>query len=311
MRAALVAFSSFAALIAAAGCASILAIPNDPSLEWCQQPTNKHDFCEDFDHVDPFAAWPASPMPPPGTTRGLSAGDSPPYALDTAVDALEAGASAFTGLETSFSEPFDDVKVGAEIRVAQIHFTTVAPITGAGFMLLSELNETANEPSLCIGLGLAPSMLPGTVDLALFLVPNSSDCVSVNNLDVDAAAPSPDESDAGPNDAGPSEAGPNDAAASALPAYPVTNIVGEIYLQTWTHLSLEVVRSGDGSGVITFAATPNTGAASAVPVIPPNSLSGGVPSLGIATDVTGPSTGPFEIQFDDITVDFGNAAAGD
>lgn len=294
------AFTAFAAVVAAAGCASIIGA-DDPSLEWCRQPANQHDFCEDFDHEDPFANWPVSPMPPPGTTRGLTAGKSPPYALDTVVGPLANGASAYTGLETSFQSIFNDVKVGVDVRIAQVNFTTTPPITGAGFLLLVDSNVTADQPSLCIGVGLAPSTLPGTVDLAVFLVPNSTNCVTVNNLPPGDAgtAGADDDAQAMDDDAQTTE---NDA---ALPITPMPYIVGEVYLASWTHIALEVLRNNDGSGVITFSATPNQGGGTNVPMIPPNSLGAGIPELGIATDVTGPSTGPFEVQFDNVTVDFG------
>jgi hypothetical protein len=285
---------AFAALVAAAGCASLLGVP-DPSLEWCQQPGNQHDFCEDFDHTNAFGNWPASPMPPPGTSRGLAPGKSLPYALDTVVDALPDGASAYTGLETFFSQPFNDVKVNVDIRVAQISFTTTPPITGAGFLLLADSNVMANQPSLCIGLGFAPSGVSATVDLALFLVPNSTNCVTVNNLPAADAGTTAADDDAGASD--------DDA---ALPINPTPYIVGEIYLESWTHIALEVQRNNDGSGAITFAAIPNQGGGVTVPTLPPNSLGAGVPELGIATDVTGPSVGPWEVQFDNVTVDFGN-----
>ncbi|HXX70202.1 MAG TPA: hypothetical protein VEK07_23685 [Polyangiaceae bacterium] len=298
MRSTLIFPCAFVTLIAAAGCASIIGIPQ-ASIEWCQQPANNtHDFCEDFDHSDPFGAWPASPPPPPGTTRGLAPGESPPFALDTVVGPLEAGASAYTGLETSFpSQTFNDVKLGVDIRIAQINFTIGEVITGAGFLLLADSSTAADEPSLCVGLGLAPATVSGTVDLALFLVPNSSNCVTVNNLSADAGADA-----ATPSTGDDAEAG----SESALPAYPQPYPVGGVYLETWTHIALEVQRNQEnGSGVITFAATPNQGGGGMLPTIPPQSLGAGVPELGIATDVTGPSSGAFEVLFDNITVDFG------
>lgn len=291
MRSALILSSTVAAVIAAVGCASLLGIP-DPSIEWCHQSQNQHDFCEDFDHSDPFGAWPASPPPPPGTTRGLGAGKSPPFALDTVVDALDADASAYTGLETSFpAQTFGDVTLGVDIRIAQIGFTTVGSIvTGAGFLLLADSNTTADQPSLCVGLGLAPAMLSGTVDVVLFLVPNSSNCVTVNNLQSDAETVTTE----------------NEAQVdAALPVVPAPYLVGEVFLDTWTHIALEVQRNVDGSGTVTCTANPNAGAGPALPPIPPGSLGAGVPELGVAADVTGPSSGPFEVQFDDITVDFG------
>jgi len=301
MRSALVFPAAFVTLIAAAGCASIIGIP-EASIEWCQQSANNgHDFCEDFDHADPFGAW-ASPPPPPGTTRGLAPGESPPFALDTVVGPLEAGASAFTGLETSFSsQTFNDVKVHVDIRIAQTNFEAVDDVvTGAGLLLLADLSMAAAQPSLCVGLGLLPSMTSETVELALFLVPNSSDCVTVNNLPGDAAA------DAAADAATPSTDDDAEAGSeSALPAYPQPHPVGAVYLGTWTHIALEVQRNAaDGSGTITFTATPGPGGGGMVPIIPPNSLSAGVPELGIATDVTGPS-GAFEVLFDNVTVDFG------
>jgi len=68
-----VATAGLAAVALAVGCASILSIPDrtvastldgsadagapDASRDWCDQPGNKHDFCDDFDNGDAGAGW--------------------------------------------------------------------------------------------------------------------------------------------------------------------------------------------------------------------------------------------------------------
>jgi hypothetical protein len=302
MRAAAIAVASVAALAVTASCASIAGV-HDVSLEWCDQPANQHDFCEDFDHADQanvFAAWPTSPTPPPGTTRTLVASDpSPPFALDTEVGPLQSGVSAATGLETAFPDrTFNDVKLGVEIRVVQANFGSTDPAAiGAGFLLLADLAKSADQPSLCIALVLTQATLGDNVEIAIVLLPNAADCVTVNNVLPDSSAI------AASTDAEALDGSGGDAGQSpASPTVPMPVPVAEVFENQWIQVSLDVTRAADGSGTIAFT-TGASGGGLPPPPIPSGWLGLGEPALGIATSVTGPS-GAFEIQFDNITVDF-------
>jgi hypothetical protein len=273
-----------AAVAAVAGCASVLGV-HDPSLEWCLRPENAHAFCEDFDHPDPLAAWTMAPTPPPGASRSVRpSDDSPPNALDTTVDPLPTGAANLTGLETSFtSRAFDHLLVSLDVRIVTASFLEIGAVTsGIGFLLVEDTSSSAAQPNLCIGLVLAPGKTMGSVAVALVLVPNPTDCFTVDNLMMP---------DGGGADA--------DAAAPVGPA-PIP--LAEILTNLWQNVVIDVRRNpADGSGTV----QPTLAGAGALPAvsIDRGSLAPGYPQLGIATSVSGPA-GSVEIQFDNVTVDF-------
>jgi hypothetical protein len=284
--------AAFAALVAGAGCASILNI-EDRSLEWCLEPQNAHAFCEDFDHQNPTADWSFAPSPPSGTSRTFVPSDyDPPNALamDTLVEALPTGESSFSGLQQAFtSQVFNQVVVGVDVRIVSAAFMadSVDPnlVTGAGFLLLSDVvTQSAMGASECIGLALAPAGA-GQVGIDVILVPDSSDCLTVGNLMTDAGPQSTDD-----------DGGAAGGAVAGLP-WPLANV----FLDQWFRLTLTITRKTDGSGTIDFRVP--SGSSMAPPPIPAGSLNEGYPSLAIGTDVTGPS-GNIEVQFDNVTVDF-------
>lgn len=281
---------------AAAGCASVIGIP-DRSLAWCLQPEHTgHAFCEDFDHANPTADWSYAPTSPAGTSRTFVASDdgSPnANAMDTLVEPLAVGATNFSGLEQSFtSQVFGKVTIGVDVRVTQFQSMTDPTTqlgTGAGFLLLSDVvTQSAMGPSECIGLSLA-SVNPQQVAIAVILVPNSGDCLTVNNV---------------MGDAGTAMSG-DDGGATSMPDVPVPNPLANVFLDQWFRLTMTVTRMSDGSGTIDFRVP--AASSMAPPPIPAGSLSEGYPSVAIGTDVTGPS-GNIEVQFDNVTVDF--AAGG-
>ena len=277
----------------AAGCASVLGIP-DRSLEWCLQPAQaSHAFCEDFDHANPTADWSFAPMSPTGTSRTfVPSGDGTPnvYAMDTLVEPLPTGTSNFAGLEQSFTtQVFGTVTVGVDVRVTSFGFMTDPTTllsTGAGFLLLSDVvTDSTMGPSECIGLSLMP-VSAQEVGIAVILVPNAGDCLTVNNL----------MGDAGAQTAG------DDGGAAAMADVPAPLPLANVFLDQWFRLSMTVTRMSDGSGTIDFR-VPSVSSLPPPP-LPAGSLSEGYPSLAIGTDVTGPS-GNVEFQFDNVTVDFG------
>ncbi len=276
-------------LAAAAACASILGIP-DRSLEWCLQPGNAHPFCEDFDHQNPTEQWSTAPPPVSGASRTFvpSSFDPPnAFAMDTTVGPLMAGVPLFSGLQQSFvDQVFGRVVVGLDVRIVTAGFMadpddpTVQ--TGAGFLLLSDVVTAAGQ-SECIGLALSPAGAD-QVTIDVELVPNSNDCLTLNPLMGDSGVMAMSDADA----------------PMAAPT-PVPSPLANVFLNQWFRLTLDVTRQPDGSGTIDFR-VPSV-SSMAPPMIPAGSLSEGVPSLGIGTDVIGPS-GTFEIQFDNVTVDF-------
>jgi hypothetical protein len=117
------------------------------------------------------------------------------------------------------------------------------------------------------------------VQVALIVVPAITDCFTVNNLMVDAG-----------DDAG------------AAPMSPQVLVpLHTILTNQWQHITLEVIRGDDGSGIVRPTVA-NTGALPDVP-IPAELFPPGFPQLGIASSVTGPA-GNVRIDFDNVTADF-------
>jgi hypothetical protein len=264
---------SVAALLAALGCASILSIP-DRTLKWCDHQATVHAFCEDFDQADAGAGLDPPVVAPGAAIAFVPSEDTPPTALDTQTVALPGpDASAVAAMGKRFEDrPFDHVVVEADVRFVQANFLTQDGLTtGVGFLLLADI------PSFCIGLVAAPSAsnLPNAIDIGVLYVPNSSNCVTVGNLPMPDAGIDPD-------------------AGGSLTIF--TNTV----LKAWTHFRLDAKRASDGSGTVNAYGGAGAGIA---PPIPPGSLAHGFPLVGLATTVTGPA-GPFEIQFDNVTIDF-------
>lgn len=278
MRAPVLTASGLAALAAAVGCASLLSIP-DRTADWCLRPEHSaHAFCEDFDRADAEAAWSIGTPPAPGVSRTYPAStDTPPSALDLAVDPLDGGVQTVTALEKDFDpRSFAHVRVELDVRFVQGGMKTVDGVsTGLGFLLL-EL-----KPAVCIGVGLSP---PG---VGVIVVTNSLDCSTAGNATPDsgftAGAPVTLEDGA-----------TRDNTATIVAKTPITGV--------WFHVTLDVKRRADGSGALTFDFT-GAGAGSP-PQIPAGAIPpSGVPAIALAASVMGPS-GPVEIQFDNVVVDF-------
>lgn len=276
---------ALAAVTSTAACTSILGLKN-ASLRWCAQPGNEHDFCEDFDHENFIASWGTRPDPPPGATRTIIASDdSPPNALSTTIQPLTTGQANFTGLATAFTtRSIDHVIINVDVRVVRAEFKSDgAIVSGIGFLLLEDTSSVMTQRNTCMGLLLAPTAnTTGTVAIAVVVVPNPMDCFTVNNLMLD----------------GGDDAGTDTSMSGDVPA-PI--VLATIPTNQWQHVSLEIIRSEDGSGILrpTIA---NAGALSDVPV-PAELYPAGYPQLGIASSVTGPA-GNVEIDFDNVTADF-------
>jgi hypothetical protein len=270
---------ALAALTSTAACTSVLGLKT-PTLRWCAQPQNQHDFCEDFDHENYLGDWTLAPDPPTGATRTIvESTDSAPNALSTTMQPLATGAANLTGLATAFSSrSIDHVVVNVDVRVAQAEFMQDGQIaSGIGFLLVEDTTSVAGQTSTCIGLVLAPPSTgnTGTVTVALIVVPAITDCFTVNNLMLDGG----------------------DATIDVPSPIPLATIL----TNQWQHITLEVIRGDDGAGIVRPTVA-NTGALPDVP-IPTELFPEGYPQLGIASSVTGPA-GNVEIDFDNVAADF-------
>jgi hypothetical protein len=268
MRARLLAAYGIGVAALAAGCASILSIP-DRSPEWCDRPENKHGFCDDFDHDDAGGAW--LPGSTPGTTLLFSSSsDTQPNALDLKTAPQPLGGVAVAGLYHSFpsTQRFDHVHFAVDVRFLSLDLATEGGLSSElGFLLLA-------QQDFCIGTVMTPA------GIGIVMRAHSTDCTGVTDVPADA---SDIRDDAG-------------LTGFALVS-PVPN------LNQWYHVSLDVKRNSDGSGALGFdldypgVITP--------PQIPPGYLTAASPAVAIATSIVGPS-GHVELQFDNVTVDFGN-----
>jgi hypothetical protein len=276
MRSRLLAASGLAAAALAIGCASILSIPDrtlasipdgstDGSTEWCDRPENKHDFCEDFDHADAGGGWVSGQTD--GSTLGFTASsDSPPTALDLSTAPLALGSPTVVGLYQQFTQRFDHVQFGVDVRFASIDLETEGGLSAElGFLLLE-------QQGFCIGTVLTPA------GLGIVMRANTTDCTGVTNAPADAGTITDD---------------------AGLTAFAIVGPVPN--LNQWTHISLDVKRNSDGSGDVGFDI--DLPGRVAPPRIPAGYLTDLSPAVAVATSVVGPS-GRVELEFDNITVDF-------
>jgi hypothetical protein len=276
----LLAASGLAAAGLGMGCASILSIP-DRSLapvvdaaaeaalaapvEWCDRPENKHDFCDDFDHADAGAQWTTGDTD--GATVGFtSSTDSPPTALDLSTVPEPLGAGTVGGLYMPFTQKFEHVHFAVDVRLVSLDLKTESNLSAQlGFLLLE-------QTGFCIGTVFTPA------GIGIIMRSQSTDCTSVSNLPADGGTMTDDAGLTG------------FAIVAPIPS-----------LNQWSHISLDVKRNGDGSGVVGFDI--NFPGRIPPPQIPPGYLTEDSPAVAVATSVVGPS-GKIELQFDNVTVDF-------
>jgi len=262
--------STLGAVAAVAGCASLLSIP-DRSLEWCDRAGNGHAFCEDFDHADAQAQWiNASTAPDVANNVIVPSSDTPPNAIDISSAPLEADASVITGLlaaDTS-SRPLNHVHIEFDMRPVTVSLKTEGDTaTGVGFFLFE-------ADTFCLGLGLSPSGL-GIIYLL------NDECTVVGSAGVDGGF----------------TAGTQGTTSVTL--FPNSWIEG-----SWAHVTIDLKRNPDGSGVVSVSAPKIPGKFRDPPPIPPGSVPAeGTPTLAVAASIAGPS-GPIELQFDNIAVDY-------
>jgi hypothetical protein len=276
-----VATSGLAAVALAVGCASILSIPDrtvastldgsadagapDASRDWCDQPGNKHDFCDDFDNGDAGAGWTT------GSTDGAtiafnSSTDSPPTALDLSTVPLPLGVATVAGLYEQFSQKFVHVRFAVDVRFMALDLETEGGLSAQlGFLLLE-------QTGFCLGVVTTPA------GIGLVMRHDSTDCTSVADV--------PDDAGSITDDAGLTEF----AIIAPVPT-----------LSVWSHVTVDVTRNSDGSGTVGFDI--NLPGRLPPPQIPAGYLTEDPPAVAVATSVVGPS-GRVDLEFDNVTVDF-------
>jgi hypothetical protein len=255
-----------------AGCASVLAIPND-TPSFCGQPANQgHAYCEDFDVGDPSSRWTFAEATNSATYMVAPSDRSPPNLLDLSAPMVPDGGTALAG----FTKEFDDSTfVGLHIE-ADIRFVTQggAPITAnGGFLLVVDKNGGG-----CIGLGVQSGPPLPQPMIGAYIFAQGGGCSALTS---------------GGGGGGMGAGGLKNGVGSA----PAPN--------TWSHIVVIVTPDplrNDGSGKLTFNIEGQPGAFMPVPLFAGTLGGGGIPLVGFASEVNGPS-GPLEVQFDNITID--------
>ncbi len=257
--------------VVAVGCASVLGIPGD-TPSFCAQPANQgHAYCEDFDVGDAGSRWTFAEKSDGSTYSVQPGGESPPNLLDMTSPMEPDGGSGLAG----FTKEFDDSKfVGLHIE-ADVRFVTPndAPLTAVGgFLLIVDKNGGG-----CIGVGTAPGGPNGKPSIGAFVFAQGAGCSALT-----------------------SGGGPS----SMLGGRQV--YVGDApQPNTWVHMVVIATpdaAKNDGSGTLSFNIEGQPGAFMPVPLVLGTLVSGGVPLVGFAAQVNGPS-GAFEVQYDNITID--------
>jgi hypothetical protein len=264
MHSRILAVSALIALAVAAGCASILSIP-DRQAEWCDRPENAHAFCDDFDHTDAGGLW-ATNATPGASARFVGSSDTAPNAVDLSTAALALGAPTVVGMFRQFTGAFGHVRVALDVRFIQVDLAAEGGLASeVGFLLLE-------QQGFCLGAVLTPD------GVGLVMRARSTDCTSVVDLPVGARSIKDD---------------------AGLPVY--TNVGPVPAMNQWLHFILDVKRKPDGSGAVAFSF--NYPGVLPPPQIPAGMLNETAPAVAVATSVVGP-TGRVELQFDNVTVDF-------
>jgi len=257
-----------------AGCASVLGIP-DGTLSFCAQPANQgHAYCEDFDVGDPSTRW-TYVTTSNGAAYALEPSDeSPPNLLDMTAPAQAGKTTALAGFDKEFD---DSTFVGLHIE-AEVRFVTPggAPLTANGGFLL-----IVDKSGGCIGLGVGPAAAPGGAPVIGAIVsPQPTACSALTG-------------------------GGTGMGNVLLTQTLVTTVPA---LNSWLHIVVDVApdRAGvSGAGTLTFNIVGQPGSAPTVTLPAGTLVASGIPLVGFAAEVNGPS-GPLEVQFDNITIDLGS-----
>jgi hypothetical protein len=255
----------------AAGCASVLAIPSD-TPSFCAQPANQgHAYCEDFDVGDPSTRWTYVTATAGATYTVEPSDQSPPNLLDMSAPTQPGKTSALVGFDKEFD---DSTFVGLHIE-ADVRFVTQnnAPLSANGGFLL-----IVDKSGGCIGLGLATPVDGGMpTGIGAQVAQESTACSSLTG--------------------GGSGTGGMPLMGSQITEAPAPN--------TWFHLVVIVAPDPTGlpgAGTLSVNIVGQPDSPPLVHLIGGTLVASGIPLVGFAAEVNGPS-GPLEVQFDNITID--------
>jgi hypothetical protein len=253
------------------GCASVLGIPGD-TPSFCAQPANQgHAYCEDFDVGDPSTRWTYVTTTGGSTYAVQPGGLSPPNLLDMSAPTQPGKTSALAGFDKEFD---DSTFVGVHIE-ADVRFVTQggAPLSANGGFLI-----VVDKSGGCIGLGVGLAGDSGApAGIGAVVAPQSMDCSALT----------------GGNGGGMAGPGPEIQLTQA----PQPN--------TWFHLVVVVAPDAmglPGAGTLTVNIVGQPNSAPAVHLPAGTLVASGIPLVGFAAEVNGPS-GPLEVQYDNITID--------
>jgi hypothetical protein len=260
-----VVFAGVAAVVAAAGCATVLSIP-DGTPSYCASNPG-HDYCEDFDVGDAGSRWTFAETTG-GATMSLEPSDrSAPNLLDLTCPSQPLGSSGLAGFTREFDQStFAGVHVEADVRI--VTDDGEPPKAKGGILLV------VDKSGGCIGIGLG-TFPGGGSGLGAVIFPEATACSALTG--------------SGPGATSQPEGG-------TLASTPAPN--------QWFHVVLVVTPdpSGNGAGTLSFdiVGQPSSVAPVAIPAgtLVPN----GIPLVGFAAEVNGPSDG-LEVQYDNVTID--------
>ncbi|MGD0525848.1 MAG: hypothetical protein ABSE49_11925 [Polyangiaceae bacterium] len=261
-----------AAAAVVAGCASVLGIPQG-TPSFCAQSANQgHAYCEDFDVGDPSTRWTFAEANNGAAYAVQPGGLSPPNLLDMSAPGEGDGGAALAG----FTKEFDDSTfVGLHIE-ADMRIVTPddGPITASGgFLLIVDKNGGG-----CIGIGVAPKGADGKPSFGAFVFAQGAGCSALTSN------------------------GTNPSTVAGGKNYPLGDAPAP---NTWVHIVVVATpntKLADGSGTLTFNIEGQPDAFMPVPLLLGTLAPAGIPLVGFASEVTGPS-GAFEVQYDNITID--------
>jgi hypothetical protein len=262
----------FAAGAVVVGCASVLGIPQG-TPSYCAQSANQgHAYCEDFDVGDPSTRWTFAEANNGAAYAVQPGGLSPPNLLDMSAPTEGDGGAALAGFTKEFDDStFVGLHIEADMRIVT---PNDAPITASGgFLLIVDKNGGG-----CIGIGVAPRGPDGKPNFGAFVFAQGAGCSALTSN------------------------GTNPSTAAGGKNYPLGDAPAP---NTWFHIVVVATPNAkldDGSGTLTFNVEGQPNAFLPVPLMLETLAPAGIPLVGFASEVTGPS-GALEIQYDNITID--------
>ena len=258
------------AAVTCLSCSNVLGIPGD-TLSFCSQPANQgHTYCEDFDVGDPTKRWTFSEAVG-GATLAVEPGSdrSAPNFVDLSAPARASGQSAIAGFDVEFdSATFTGLHIETDMRFVTADGGPLGAVNG-GFLLV------VDKSGGCVALGLGSAGNGAPVGIGAITFPESTGCSLLNG----------------------GGAGGNSAGATPLTVAPGAN--------QWFHILVDVLpdKAGlPGAGTLTLDVVGRPGSTPAVHLGAGTLVPSGIPLVGFAAEVDGPS-GPLDVQYDNVTID--------